>query len=372
MVAVDVDAESLAGQLRVQAGYCRSLGSPLYEHLLLRAADDAAAGGPVWRLFEGRAEAPADSAPLALAGGVHRLVLSGRAPGLAPWFPSAAVAAGEEPGPVDGDAAWREFLRVVEERREEVVALLDHPIQTNEVGRSAALLGGFLEVARAHPGLPLRLAEIGASAGLNLRWNRYRYEDARWAWGEPSSPVVFPSVFAGDAAPSLEAPVTVAERSGCDRAPVDATTEDGRLTLMSYVWADQVERFARLRGALEVARRVPASVERADAFDWLERRLPRRRSGTATVVFHSVVTLYFSPDQRERLAGMLADAGASATEDEPLAWLRFEHPDTGDSTARGWGRLGKPEVRLTMWPGGEERLLAVSSAHGPPVRWLGG
>ncbi len=90
------------------------------------------------------------------------------------------------------------------------------------------------------------------------------------------------------------------------------------------------------------------------------------------MVFHSVVTLYFSPDQRERLAGMLADAGASATEDEPLAWLRFEHPDSGDSTARGWGRLGKPEVRLTMWPGREERLLAVSSAHGPPVRWLGG
>lgn len=372
MGAVDVDAESLEGQLRVQAGHCRSLGSPLYESLLLGAADDVLAGGPVWRLFEGRAETPADSAPLALAGAVHRLVLSGGAPGLARWFPSAAVAAGAEPGPVDSDAAWREFLRVVEERRDKVAALLDHPIQTNEVGRSAALLGGFLEVARAHPGLPLRLAEIGASAGLNLRWDRYRYKGPGWAWGEPGSPVVFPSVFEGDAAPSADVTLTVAERSGCDRAPVDPTTEDGRMTLMSYVWADQVERFARLRGALEVARGVPATVERADAFDWLERRLPLRKPGTATVVFHSVVTLYFTPDQRERLAGMLAGAGESATADEPLAWLRFEHPDTGDPTARGWGCLGKPEVRLTVWPGGEERLLAMSSAHGPPVRWLGG
>ncbi|MFL5796509.1 MAG: DUF2332 domain-containing protein [Actinomycetota bacterium] len=369
---MNVDRESLAGQLRVQAGHCRSLGSPLYEDLLLRAADDVVGGGPVWRLFEGREDAPADSAPLALIGAVHRLVLSGGAPALARWFPSASVAAGREPGPVDGDAAWREFLRVVEGRRNEVAALLDHPIQTNEVGRSAALLGGFLEVARTHPGLPLRLAEIGASAGLNLRWDRYRYEGPGWSWGEPGSPVVFPSVFEGADAPPADAPVSVAERLGCDRAPVDPTTEDGRLTLMSYVWADQVERFARLRGALEVARRVPATVERADAFDWLERRLPRRRPGRTTVVFHSVVTLYFTPDQRERLAGMLADAGGSATADEPLAWLRFEHPDTGDPTARGWARLGKPEVRLTTWPGGEDRLLAVAAAHGPPVRWLGG
>src|SRR5436190_835747 len=135
MHTVDVDRESLAGQLRVQAGHCRSLGSPLYEDLLLRAADDVVGGGPVWRLFEGRA---------------------------------------------------------------------------------TALLGGFLEVARAHPGLPLRLAEIGASAGLNLRWDRYRYEGRGWSWGEPGSPVVFPSVFEGAAAPPADARVTVAERLGCD------------------------------------------------------------------------------------------------------------------------------------------------------------
>jgi hypothetical protein len=69
---------------------------------------------------------------------------------------------------------------------------------------------------------------------------------------------------------------------------------------------------------------------------------------------------------------MLASAGEDATRDEPLAWLRFEHPDTGDPVATGWSRIGKPEVRLTVWPGGDERLLAVSSAHGPPVRWLAG
>jgi hypothetical protein len=139
---------------------------------------------------------------------------------------------------------------------------------------------------------------------------------------------------------------------------------------MSYVWADQAERFTRLRGALEIAREVPATVERADAFDWLERRLPARQPGTATVVFQSIVALYFSTEQRARMASMLADAGAAATAGEPLAWLRFEHPDTGDPVATGWARIGKPEVRITVWPGGDDRLLATAAAHGPPVRWL--
>jgi len=161
--------ETLAERLRVQAGHCATNGSPLYEGLLLRAADDALAGGPVWRLFEEREAAPADSDPLALMGSVHRLVLSGRAAELAPFFPSAAIAAGSSPaaGAPDVEAARPAFLAVVDGLPDEIAVLLEHPIQTNEVGRAAAMVGGFLEVARL--GLPLRLAEIGASAGLNLR-----------------------------------------------------------------------------------------------------------------------------------------------------------------------------------------------------------
>jgi len=28
------------------------------------------------------------------------------------------------------------------------------------------------------------------------------------------------------------------------------------------------------------------------------------------------------------------------------------------------------EVRLTLWPGGSERLIASAGFHGRPVRWL--
>src|SRR5262245_59898859 len=44
--------ERAAFLLRDQASYCTAMGSPLYARLLERAADDAAAGGPVFALVE--------------------------------------------------------------------------------------------------------------------------------------------------------------------------------------------------------------------------------------------------------------------------------------------------------------------------------
>ena len=78
------------------------------------------------------------------------------------------------------------------------------------------------------------------------------------------------------------------------------------------------------------------------------------------MVFHSIVMQYVDADERERVAALLADAGARAGEDAPLARLMLEPG----------GELA--DLRLTVWPGGEERLLAQAGYHGEPVRWLGG
>ena len=69
-----------------------------------------------------------------------------------------------------------------------------------------------------------------------------------WRWG-----VAPPMVDAG-----LRG-MGVVERRGCDRGPVDPTTTDGRLALTASIWADQTTRLDRLRGALELAARFPAS-----------------------------------------------------------------------------------------------------------------
>jgi hypothetical protein len=282
-------------------------------------------------------------------GAVHRLALEGRAPALAAHLPSTG-------GDGDHAAAWTALEGLLGTRRGELRAGLARPVQTNEVGRAAALLGGFLVVAR-DTGLPLRTLELGASAGLNLRWDAFRYEGDDVAWGDPSSPVRL------DVAPPVAAAVpavTVAERAGCDPAPVDLGTEDGRLTLASYVWADQLERLARLDGAIALARRHPAAVERAAAVDWLAARLAAPSPGRATVVYHSIVMQYLSAAERGELNAILARAGARATAAAPLARLALEPA----------GHYA--ELRLTTWPGGRERLLAAAGYHGRPLRWSGG
>jgi hypothetical protein len=336
----------LASLFRGQADWCQRLGSPIYSYVLQRAADDLEAGGPVWRVVEPYVDRPYNfTHHLRMLGATHRLALTGEAPALAAHYPTTG-------GDGDAEAAWKAFVALLDTRP----ITLDRPVQTNEVGRSAALLGGFLTVA-AETGLGLRAFEIGASAGLNLRWDRFRYEAGDWAFGDSASPARIPCEYDGGR-PPLPAGVWVVERAGCDPMPIDATTEDGSLTLESFVWPEQLERLELLRAAIEAARRTPVTVDQGSAPDWLEARLARDRAGAATVVFHSIMWGYLTDDDRARVTQTLADAGERATPTEPLAWLRME--PGADQT----------DITLTSWPGGEQRVLATAGYHGRPVRWL--
>jgi hypothetical protein len=342
--------------LRDQARACEAMGSPLYADLLRAAAADAAAAGICWRLL-GPHVAPGRASALALRflAAVHRLVLTDRAPRLAPHYPSVG-------GTRARQGAWEALRATLGERAADVAALLALPCQTNEVGRAAALAVGFLHVA-LETGLPLRCLEVGASAGLNLRWDRFHYGGAGLSWGEPASPVDLTGFWREPLPLTVEhagACVRVTERQGCDEHPVDPTSADGALALTAAVWADQTDRLQRLRGALALAAEVPARVDRATLDTWTAARLAEPAGGVATVVFHSVVDEYLTRATRLRFHGALAAAGARATTAEPLAWLRLEPR----SALRAHG------LALTLWPGGATRALALCGAHGTDVRAL--
>ena len=326
--------EALAAHLRWQAGWCATGGSPLYAFLLDKAASDAEVRGPVWQVLAGLEDMP-NGAVLGLRfmSAMHRLALDDSLPELASRYPSTG-------GEGDAEATWPVFRQAVIDRRDEVRALAEKRCQTNEVGRCAPLLGGFLEAAhRARR--PLRILEIGASAGLNLLWDRYRYESSTGAWGDPDSPVTFARHF--DVPPPWDRTTAVAERKGCDLDPVDPTTEEGALTLRSSVWADQLGRLGLLDGALEIARQKPVEVEQADALSFLQRELARPSPGAATVVFHSVFLQYLAPEDRGRLRDFIAGAGVYDLGMEP-----------SDTTF---------EIRL------DGELLGTSGPHGTHVRW---
>src|SRR5262245_24598740 len=210
----------VAERMRWQAGWCARLGSPLYAGLLEHAAAEVERCGPAWAVLEHDGVAPSllpGAQALRLMGAVHRLVLEGRAPALARFYPSA--------GGVVADGVQAAFTQTLAEHHDALVDLVERPVQTNEVGRSAGLLGGFLTVA-AETGLPLRLFEVGASAGLTLRWDRYAFTAPEGRWGDANSPVRFEPAFT-EGHPPLDVHPDIAERAGCDPDPLDpASTED--------------------------------------------------------------------------------------------------------------------------------------------------
>ena len=340
----------LEDRLRQQAQACREMGSPLTADLLHGAADELPTGGAVTALLAPLEVDPSGTVPaLRFAGALHRLVLERRAPALAVHYPSV----GGTPGDV-----WPAARAVVEEHLDVLHELVRRPVQTNEVGRSSVLLGGLLHVAAA-TGQPVRLLEVGASGGLNLHVDRYRHEVADGVvLGDPGSPVVLSMPWQGRL-PDLAAPLRILERQGCDPGPLDPSSSEDRLTLTSYVWPDQVQRFERLRGALQVAAVAQERVERLGGAAFLAREL-HPRDGVATVVWHSVVWQYVAPDERTRISEAIEAAGARATPAAPLAhlWLEPEHVEHGGFV-----------LRLRTWPGGEQRLLADAQGHGPPVVW---
>ena len=345
-------------QLALQFQREATATSPLYKRVLAAVLDDVATGGPsgaVLSQVDPGLEPVSDAVALRFLGGVHRIVLEGRAPELAAHYPSAGGRF--DPADVSSDLA-EAFAATVDANRDELVAALRRSVQTNEVGRSAVLLVGYLAVSRA-TGLPLRVFEVGASAGLNLRWDQYRYEGGAGAsaWGDPSSPVCFADRYV-DPRPDLAVEAAVIERGGCDSQPIDPASEEGRLTLRSFVWPDQPQRFAVLDAALSIAERIPAVVDQADAGEWVDARLADPYRGAATVIAHSVVWQYLPVASRRRMVAALEAAGARATARAPLAWLRMEPGEHAASSA---------DVRVTMWPHGEDRLLARAGYHGQPI-----
>ena len=332
-----------------QIGWCEGLEAPFTASVLRLLADELGRGGPLLGMVSAWPGDPvADALALRLAGAFHALVLQGADPELAACYPPH----GE--GPVRLRSA---LLAALERHGEFIRAFLRSPPQTNEVGRSAVLLGGFLSVA-SRTRMPLRLLEIGASAGLNMIWDSYRYRIGPMEWGDPASPVQLEPQWNGPL-PPLTAPVCVAERAGCDVAPLDLACPEARLRLRSYVWPDQPERLARVEGAIGLAAGKRVMVERADAADWLSERLSALVPGHSTVLYHSIMWQYMPIGTQAALRATVGRAGAAATMDAPFAWLRFEPP-----TARE-----RPELRLTCWPGGQEEHLATAHPHGSEVAW---
>jgi hypothetical protein len=313
--------------------------------LMAGLADGLAPGDPVSDAVLGWTGDPsprATSLPLRLAGGLHALVLSGQDPELA-----AAYAC------PDADPT-KAALAAIRRHPATLLSWLASPPQTNEVRRSAVLIAAAHWLT-ARFGLPLVLSELGASAGLNLLWDRYALSLPGQTFGPDSPALTLAPDWTGPLPPA-DPPVVTARR-GVDLAPPDPVTD--RLRLLAYIWADQPDRIARTEAALDLAAQARPAVDRGDAGDWLETRLATRCDGAVHLVYHTVAWQYFPPSTRARALAALDRSGSGAGPTAPLARLGMEADGTEPGAA----------LTLTLWPGKEVIDLGRADFHGRWVRW---
>jgi hypothetical protein len=315
------------------------------------------------------AHAPSNQpAPNLLFGAVHYLLLGGATHELREWYPT--LAKGEVRELATLFPAFRDFCLA---HSEPITALIETRLtQTNVVQRCSGLLPAFASVFEAGGRAPLSQIEIGPSAGLNLGWDRFRYEyrestNTREAnrgerlWGDPESSVVVPCELRGAALlPSLpDTPpgLPVAWRRGVDLNPIDIEDPDAVQWLRALVWPDHVGRQERLSNAIAVARASRPTILTGDASKLLPELIEQAPPDT-TLCVYGTHTLYQFP--REALLGTLK-AMTAASLARPIYFVSAE--GTGDRCS---------ELRITAYSGGERDtvLAARCCPHGRWLEWL--
>lgn len=339
---------TLRAAFRMQAQVCPGLGSPFMGQLMRLFSERLAPGHAIADrilAWPGDVGPSAQSVPLRMAGALHQLVLSGADPDLAAVYP---------PHPATDDALWAAVQTAMTRHAAQIDTALNSPPQTNEVRRAACLIAvGHALAARFD--LPIMLSELGASAGLNLMWDRFAVHAGATRLGPAEAVLTLTPDWRGDPVAGTAVPKII-DRRGVDLAPIDPGQPEDALRLLSYLWPDQPDRLERTRAAIAVA---DAVVDKADAVAWLPDRLAAQKPGTLHLIYHTIAWQYL-PDATQTAGNtLIAQAGATATHDRPLARLGMEADGESPGAA----------LTLTTWPGGLFQSLGRIDFHGRWVDW---
>ncbi|MFN8016644.1 MAG: DUF2332 domain-containing protein [Acidimicrobiales bacterium] len=366
---------------------------PLYRRLCEGAAADR---DVVERLLLAH---PDQRAPNLLLAAVHDVLLaSGGEDPLAEWYPSLASHAartGVRTRPVGhGDAdPWPHFRRLALEDPVVERHLRTRATQTNEVGRTLALVPALFDAASnagsAPTGgiRPLGLVEVGASAGLNLRLDAYGYR-YHLAPGQADRGEVTGSVEAigsaarlvlecqlrGSLVPKLPAaPLPLASAVGIDRNPLEVNDAEDARWLEACQWPEEGERLERLRSAIALAQDDPPKVVPGDAVADVARHVLEVPPHALPVVI-ATWTLAYLPVVGQQ--ALLAELDQVA-EQRDLAMVLSEQPERVPGIPIPPRPDGQPDGRATAlvrveWRGGERTAhrLADQHPHGTWIEWL--
>ena len=327
-----------------QADICRKLGSPFMGRLMDLFAknwDQSPAVRDMLCAWIGQPDVTAGVLPLRIAGALHALALMKKDAGLCAVYP---------PNFVADTVLWQAVTDALHAQGPFVSQWLEFAPQTNEIRRSAAIWAAAQMVHHRFK-RPLALYELGASAGLNLNFDRYRVVTERFS-SIPNDPIL-------DLAPEWRGqhptptPIVVSQRSGVDLNPLDPSCPDDMLRLKAYTWPDQQDRLDRLDLAAPYQ---TTTVDQEDAAIWLARELRAAPKDSVPFVFSTVAWQYFDAKTQEACRHVLHDGACQVGR---VAQFMMETDGRSDSAL----------LSLQIWPSGQMIELGRADYHGRWIDW---
>lgn len=298
---------------------------------------------------------PATQIPNMLFGAVHDLLLGSVAHPLETFYPSLT------PSPSAPDEAYPAFRAFCLEHATEVRQRVEtRRVQTNEVQRCTGLLLAFAEVARRYGGRPLALVEVGASAGLNLLWDRYGYRyEGLGRVGDSSAAVQLACRIEGATTPPLpQSFPKVASRVGIDLLPIDVNNKEATRWVRALIWPEHTDRAERFDSALQIALTAPPKVLAGDAAERLPKVMAELPQDALACVYHSYTLNQCPREVRERIV----EEVRKAAHERSVVRVSLEW----------YGGQPQPQLELFEYGADAETatLLARCESHGRAVEWL--
>lgn len=203
------------------------------------------------------------------------------------------------------------FRKFCLENEAEIKLILEkRRVQTNEVRRCTCLLPAFAEINKLTEGKPWTLVDVGASAGLNLNFDKYLYLYGKTIWGDINSKVGLDCEVRGERSMQLHGlSFNIGQRIGIDINPLDVNNEDDILWLRALIWPDQAEREMRLVQALEIAKETSFTMVRGDATKISREILEGSRKEDIYVFFSSFAFNQLSQDNKKNFFDLLKEYG---------------------------------------------------------------
>lgn len=293
-----------------------------------------------------------------------------------PTHPLHAAFAAEPP---DARVVTREALEAaLDGKRERVFDALAHRgVSTNETSRAIAWLWPAALAGASRGGRAIALADVGASAGLNL------VADA------------LPAPWTADDGVRIEIArdVTAVARLGLDPAPLDATAREDQEWLRACVWPGERDRAARLEEALDAFRAARTRPDAPVLTQVAARNVPPRLDllsaadpATLVIAYQTVMRDYLAPEERaEYESGMrgwlgthppgralwveLEEGAAGRDAELPAAITAHVRSPTGEVESFELARCGFHPIRIRPDREKERGLAALlrqpaaSAAH---------